>query len=308
MSINKLSVKILIAVIFCLFFLLSSNNAKAVDFEALPFKVISPGIKAGKLAPEFSFQDASGKLVSLSDYRGKKVFIFSWSSWCRCKYQLPEIEKFYRTHKSDNFEVITIASDSQGFKWAQEYLDLADATFIALIDPGNIFPGKYNCVATENGWLIDENGVVRMNTVGFSIANEKHKKTLLDAMKADFSKMAPSLPSGESVPEKIKALEDQVKLKPRDIASKLELSELYRQTGKLDLAEVVLEETLKIRKLSAEANYRLGVVLYQKGEIEQAVEYWKKAFKLEPTSYLYMRNIQAYEDPERFYAELNDKE
>jgi len=290
--------------IFLLLLTLLTENAAALDLEVLPFKVMGPGVKEGKLAPEFSFQDASGKLVSLSDFRGKKVFVFSWSSWCRCKYQLPEIETFYREHKSDKFEVITVASDSQGFKWAQEYLDLADATFVALIDPGNIFPQKYNCVATENGWLIDEYGVVRMNTVGFMISNEEHKKTLITAMNTDFSKKAPSGIKEESIAEKIKKLESKVKEKPRNVPSKLELSELYRQTGKLDLAENILRDVLKVRKLSAEANYRLGVVLYQKGDVEQAVEFWKKAFKIEPTSYLYMRNIQAYQDPDRFYNEL----
>jgi len=32
-------------------------------------------------APDFSLPDLEGKMHSLSDYRGKKVFVVSWASW-----------------------------------------------------------------------------------------------------------------------------------------------------------------------------------------------------------------------------------
>jgi hypothetical protein len=32
-------------------------------------------------APDFTLPDLSGKLRSLSDYRGKRVFLVSWASW-----------------------------------------------------------------------------------------------------------------------------------------------------------------------------------------------------------------------------------
>lgn len=33
------------------------------------------------LAPDFTLPDITGKLHSLSDYRGKKVFLSTWASW-----------------------------------------------------------------------------------------------------------------------------------------------------------------------------------------------------------------------------------
>jgi peroxiredoxin len=32
-------------------------------------------------APDFRLPDLDGKLHSLSDYRGKKVLLYCWSSW-----------------------------------------------------------------------------------------------------------------------------------------------------------------------------------------------------------------------------------
>jgi hypothetical protein len=36
---------------------------------------------ASGVAPDFTLPDLDGKLHSLSDYRGKKVFLFSWGSY-----------------------------------------------------------------------------------------------------------------------------------------------------------------------------------------------------------------------------------
>ena len=32
-------------------------------------------------APDFTLPDLAGRMHSLSDYRGKRVFLFSWASW-----------------------------------------------------------------------------------------------------------------------------------------------------------------------------------------------------------------------------------
>ena len=38
-------------------------------------------ISIGKMAPDFTQYDTSGKPVKLSDFRGKKVLIVTWASW-----------------------------------------------------------------------------------------------------------------------------------------------------------------------------------------------------------------------------------
>ena len=37
---------------------------------------------AGKLASDFTYPDRNGKLVSLSDFRGKVVVVDVWATWC----------------------------------------------------------------------------------------------------------------------------------------------------------------------------------------------------------------------------------
>jgi len=264
------------------------------------------GVEVGNLAPEFTFKDGSGKWVSLSDFRGKKVFLFSWATWCRCKEQLPDLEKFYLAHKSPKFEVIAVASDSQGFKWVKPYLDRAKATFVSLVDPDNELAVKYNFLATENGFLIDENGVIRMSTIGFDIRKPEQRGELEKLMKSDFKSDAKGA-KGTPLADRIKDAEAAVEKSPKSVKARIALAELYVLKGDLAAAESALQEAVKIKKNSAEAHYRLGCVLYQKGDVEDGVKEWERAFKYEPTNYLYMRNIEAYRDPDKFYSELESK-
>ena len=40
-----------------------------------------PALRAGEPAPDFTLRDLAGVEHSLSDHRGKKVFISSWAPW-----------------------------------------------------------------------------------------------------------------------------------------------------------------------------------------------------------------------------------
>ncbi|HEX4906087.1 MAG TPA: hypothetical protein VFU93_11600 [Acidimicrobiales bacterium] len=40
-----------------------------------------PALQAGAMAPDFTLRDLAGIEHSLSDHRGKKVFISSWAPW-----------------------------------------------------------------------------------------------------------------------------------------------------------------------------------------------------------------------------------
>jgi len=51
-------------------------------------------LKKGATAPSFQYPDARGKQVSLSDLKGKVVYIDVWATWCGpCKVEIPHLEK-----------------------------------------------------------------------------------------------------------------------------------------------------------------------------------------------------------------------
>ena len=66
------------------------------------------------MAPDFTFPDIEGKPHSLSDYRGRKVFLYTWGSYCGCSFDPPVWETVYSELKDKNFEMISVALDTAG--------------------------------------------------------------------------------------------------------------------------------------------------------------------------------------------------
>ena len=65
-------------------------------------------------APDFTLPDFEGNQHNLSDYRGKKVFLLCWASWCSCRFDLPYWNDLHKELRDKNFEVITVACESKG--------------------------------------------------------------------------------------------------------------------------------------------------------------------------------------------------
>lgn len=63
-------------------------------------------------APDFVAKDITGKDVKLSDFRGKVVLVNFWASWCGvCKTEKPGLNEMAGAMASDDFVVISLASD-----------------------------------------------------------------------------------------------------------------------------------------------------------------------------------------------------
>ena len=69
-------------------------------------------IAVGAEAPDFTLQSMDGKEVKLSDFKGKKVYINMWASWCGpCMREIPELEKTYQKLK-DNKDIVFLSMTS----------------------------------------------------------------------------------------------------------------------------------------------------------------------------------------------------
>ena len=79
-------------------------------------------IAVGKDAPDFTLQSMDGKEVKLSDYKGKKVYLKFWASWCGpCKKSMPELMELAAKPDRD-FEILSvIAPGIQGEKTVEQF-------------------------------------------------------------------------------------------------------------------------------------------------------------------------------------------
>lgn len=79
-------------------------------------------MKVGSKAPDFTMQDANGKVWKLSDFRGKAVYIDCWATWCGpCCAEIPYMEKLYAKLKGDKrVELISISLDNNKAAWQKK--------------------------------------------------------------------------------------------------------------------------------------------------------------------------------------------
>jgi peroxiredoxin len=80
----------------------------------------------GKMAPEFTLPDPSGKNISLSSLRGKYVLIDFWASWCKpCRMENPTVVKAFNRFKDKNFTVLGVSLDQPNGKdaWTKAIME-----------------------------------------------------------------------------------------------------------------------------------------------------------------------------------------
>jgi len=76
-------------------------------------------VAIGVVAPDFSEKTPEGKILKLSDFRGKYILLDFWASWCGpCRAENPNVVAAYNKYKDKNFTILGVSLDSEGSKEA----------------------------------------------------------------------------------------------------------------------------------------------------------------------------------------------
>ncbi|RLQ96168.1 peroxiredoxin family protein [Falsibacillus albus] len=143
----------------------AENDAKVYAANGAAFTDDNlPGLKSGTIAPDFTLKSLNGKNKSLSQFKGKKVILNFWATWCSpCKMEMPELEKFYQK-LPENTVILAINIDSTGD--VESFSKKYGITFPILLDKNNAVNEKYGVLTIPMSYLIDGKGVIQKKHIG----------------------------------------------------------------------------------------------------------------------------------------------
>lgn len=125
-----------------------------------------PKAVVGKPAPDFTLVDTKGQTWTLSDLKGKVVFLNFWATWCPpCIEEMPAMQKVNAFMPGDRFIMLTILNNDKP-ALADSFLARIGATFPVLIDPQNQTANQYGLTGVPETYIIDKQGVLREKFIG----------------------------------------------------------------------------------------------------------------------------------------------
>lgn len=133
-------------------------------------------IKIGDAAPEFVLEDMDGNTHRLSDYKGKGVLLYFWTTYGPSETEMVDMNNLYKEYKDKGVEILAINigdSDSS----INEYVSQHDIIFPVLTDVQR----AYDIESIPTTLLIDPNGKVSNIHVG--TLTEKDRKNHMDRIK-----------------------------------------------------------------------------------------------------------------------------
>jgi peroxiredoxin len=140
--------------------LLHRNRSSDSPVQQVPIKIGLP-------APDFKFPGIDGKMVKLSDYRGKVVLVNIWATWCpSCVDEMPSMEKLYRKLQGEKFEILAVSIDSLGATAVAPFMKKYQLTFPALIDSAGAIRMAYRTTGVPESFIVDKNGILVKKIIG----------------------------------------------------------------------------------------------------------------------------------------------
>ena len=138
-------------------------------------------------APDFSLESLTGNNSSLSDFKGKVVFLNFWATWCKpCIKGFPGLQELLDKYKDRGLTVVAISVDSPKSRArVGPFIRSKKYGFEVLLDTQGRVAKKYNAVTIPRTVLIRPDGMIAHATVGYRPSNhEQIEKTLIPLLPA----------------------------------------------------------------------------------------------------------------------------
>ena len=152
-------------------------------FSFLMLSQAEQGVSAeNKKAADFALTNLNGKVVKLSDFKGKVVILDFWATHCPpCIQEIPDFIKLYNKYKDKGLVVIGISLDRGGVEGVKRFCQSKGVNYPIVMANYEVTKNYGGIRFIPTTFVIDENGNIVKKFVGSTSMNtfENEIKKLL---------------------------------------------------------------------------------------------------------------------------------
>jgi len=118
--------------------------------------------------PAVRFMDASGRVMTLEDFRGRVVVLNLWATWCTpCVAEMPMLDRLQKQLGEEDAIVVALSIDRGGKEAVQEFYQKTGVTHLKVfVDPTMRAQSDLGLLGLPTTLIIDREGRERGRLVG----------------------------------------------------------------------------------------------------------------------------------------------
>ena len=132
---------------------------------------ILKSVEIGKVAPDFTMSDSTGKPITLSSLKGKILLVDFWAAWCSpCRAENPNVVKAYQQYNKKGFDILGCSFDKDREKWLKAIKD--DKL-------------SWHHVSDLQGWANAAGKLYGINSIPANVLLDKNQKIIARNLRGD---------------------------------------------------------------------------------------------------------------------------
>lgn len=134
---------------------------------ALAIATAVPAHAGEKHAPSFTLRSLDGRLVRLSDYRGKAVVLDFWATWCKpCRASMPHLNEMQDRYGT-RLVVVGISVDDGGTSAVKRFTDELGIRFKVAMADERVLDSYGPIRSIPTTFFINRTGEIERRVVGY---------------------------------------------------------------------------------------------------------------------------------------------
>ncbi|MEZ0487541.1 redoxin domain-containing protein [Fibrella aquatica] len=156
----------------------AAMKASQLGQEVKQYLAVYRGGNIGDQFLDFEQPNPAGRLVKLSEAKGKYTLVDFWASWCGpCLEETPVLKEIYGRYKDQGFTVVAVSLDNNKAAWLKA-IEMGKTPWENVTDlrgAKNVVALTYGINGIPDNFLLDEKGII--------IARGLHGKALDDKLR-----------------------------------------------------------------------------------------------------------------------------